>query len=225
MEIAIGIIVSAIAGYLVGCINPSYIIARLKGFDIRKLGSGNAGGSNAVITMGKTIGVFCCLFDIFKCFAVIVLMRDFFPDNPFAYAVTGVACILGHMFPFYMGFKGGKGLASFGGMMLAYDWKLFLLLFVIEVILVVVVNYICVAPITISIGYPIIYAVLSADIAGALIMGIATIAMLCKHIENIKRLKEGTELRFSYFWKKDKEAERARVTENAKKSGSKRVYF
>ena len=71
MSQIIGILVSALAGYLVGCLNPSYIIAKIKGFDIRKTGSRNAGGSNAVITMGKIIGALCIVFDIMKAFAII----------------------------------------------------------------------------------------------------------------------------------------------------------
>ena len=66
-----GYAISILGGYLVGTINPSYIIARIKGFDIRKSGSGNAGGSNAVITMGKMIGALCIVFDIMKAFTII----------------------------------------------------------------------------------------------------------------------------------------------------------
>ena len=101
-------------GYLMGSINPSYIIARLRGFDIREKGSQNAGASNALILFGKVIGIGCALFDIAKAAFAIWLCETLFPEFAYSYAVTGVACIVGHSFPFYMKFKGGKGLACLG---------------------------------------------------------------------------------------------------------------
>ncbi len=215
MSPVIAILISALAGYLVGCLNPSYIIARIKGFDIRKAGSRNAGGSNAVITMGKAIGVLCIFFDILKAFVIIGIMSSLFPDSVLIYAVTGTMCILGHMFPFYMSFKGGKGLACLGGMILAYDWKLFLLILFVEFILALIIDYICIVPITASIGWPVLYGILSSNYLGAIIMVLATIAMICKHFENLKRIKQGTELHFSYLWRK--EAEKERILKNVKK--------
>ena len=217
MQIAIGVIVSILAGYLVGCINPSYIIGKLKGFDIRKSGSRNAGGSNALITMGKLIGVLCMVFDILKAFAIIGITVALFPDVPYLYSITGVACILGHMFPFYMGFKGGKGLACLGGMILAFNWKVFVVMLLLELVLAIVIDYLCVVPITASIAYPAVYGVMTGNVVGALIIVVATVAMVLKHMENLKRIKQGTELHFSYLWSKNKESEKARILENVKK--------
>ena len=217
MKIVFAVIVSIIAGYLVGCINPSYIIARMKGFDIRKSGSRNAGGSNAVITMGKVVGAVCIVFDILKAFAIIGIMSALFPEISFIYSVTGVSCIIGHMFPFYMGFKGGKGLACLGGMILAFNWKVFLIMLFIELVLAIVIDYICVVPITASIAYPAVYGVMSGNVVGALIILVATAVMLLKHLENLKRIKQGTELHFSYLWSRNKETEKARIIENVRK--------
>ncbi|MBO7353558.1 MAG: glycerol-3-phosphate acyltransferase [Lachnospiraceae bacterium] len=217
MKIVFAVIVSIIAGYLVGCINPSYIIARMKGFDIRKSGSRNAGGSNAVITMGKVVGAVCIVFDILKAFAIIGIMSALFPEISFIYSVTGVSCIIGHMFPFYMGFKGGKGLACLGGMILAFNWKVFLIMLFIELVLAIVIDYICVVPITASIAYPAVYGVMSGNVVGALIILAATAVMLLKHLENLKRIKQGTELHFSYLWSRNKETEKARIIENVRK--------
>ena len=217
MNIVIAVVASIFAGYLVGCINPSYIIARMKGFDIRKSGSRNAGGSNAVITMGKVVGAVCIVFDILKAFAIIGIMSALFPEISFIYSVTGVSCIIGHMFPFYMGFKGGKGLACLGGMILAFNWKVFLIMLFIELVLAIVIDYICVVPITASIAYPAVYGVMSGNVVGALIILAATAVMLLKHLENLKRIKQGTELHFSYLWSRNKETEKARIIENVRK--------
>lgn len=200
----------ALGGYLVGTINPSYIIAKCKGFDIRKAGSGNAGGSNALITMGNKIGAFCMILDILKSYFVVVGVQYFFPQQQHAALLAGVMCIVGHMFPFYMGFKGGKGLACLGGLVFAYSAKLFVLMLAIAFVLVLLTDYICVAPITASIAFPIIYGLYEKDLYGGLILAIGTVVICYKHIENLKRISNGTEAHFSYLWKRDEETERVR---------------
>lgn len=216
------IILCILFGYLVGGINPSYIIGRLRGFDIRKKGSGNAGASNAVILMGKAIGIFSALFDIAKAAAVMLTAPLIFKSMPFAAEIAGVACLVGHVYPVFMKFRGGKGLACLGGMLIAIDWRMFLIALALEIVLVLVVDYICFVPITASILTPIVYAVFGADGLdlllfgaggrwGAAILAIATLVILSRHVENIGRIKNGTELHFSYLWRKDKDAEIARV--------------
>ena len=209
------IIICIILGYLIGSFNPSYFIAKFKGFDIRSAGSGNAGGSNALITMGKKVGAFCCIFDVLKAAFAVRLAIYLFPEVELGYSVAAVSCILGHMFPFYMGFKGGKGLACLGGSILGYSPKLFAVMLAIELLLAFIVNYICVVPITASVAFPVIYGVLENNAYGALVLAIATAAMLYKHMENLHRISQGTELRFSYIWHKDEE--KNRVSENITK--------
>lgn len=206
---------SLLIGYAVGTVNPSYIIGKLKGFDIRKAGSGNAGGSNALITMGKFIGVICMLFDIFKAYVVVRLLTGMFGETRAVYAVTSTACILGHMFPFYMKFRGGKGLACLGGSILAYSPRLFFIYLGVELVLALLLDYICVVPITASIAFPITYAIIESYVIGWLILLPVTVAMLFKHMENLKRISQGTELHFSYLWKKNEEKER--INENIRK--------
>lgn len=203
----------ALSGYLVGTINPSYFLAKRKGINIKKSGSGNAGASNALILLGKLTGVFCALFDIAKAAFVIWLMSRIFPKLAYVFAVTGVCCTLGHIFPFYMKFKGGKGLACLGGMILAFDWRVFLIMLSCAVVLALATNYICFVPITASIAFPIVYFFMRDDAIGALILCVVTVVIFFKHIENIKRIRKGSEMRISYLWNKDKELER--VTKNS----------
>lgn len=199
---------SALIGYLIGGINPSYVIAKIKGFDIRKHGSGNAGASNAVITMGKKIGLISALFDIFKAYAAVKLAVYLFAETALAGVVAGVSCILGHIFPFLMKFRGGKGLACLGGVVLAFHPMVFLLLLAAELILVLLIDYICVVPITASIAFPIIYNVMARDRIGALIYGLAAVVIVLKHVENLKRIRNGTEAHLSFLWRRKKEIER-----------------
>lgn len=218
------IVLVVLFGYAVGNINPAYIIGRLRGIDVRKKGSHNAGASNAVILMGKTIGIFSALFDILKATAVVWLSHYiFFKDVPYAAEIAGVSCILGHIWPAVMKFRGGKGLACLGGVILAFDWRLFLIMLASEIVLAVLVDYICIIPVTASVLFPLFCGFFGADGTGwlwrgagswwgALVLSVATFIILSRHIENFKRIRAGTEMHLSYLWKKDKAAEVARVT-------------
>ncbi len=207
----IGIIVGAVLGYVVGSINPSYLIAKAKGFDIKTRGSGNAGASNAVITMGKKIGILCAILDILKAYMVVFLTGLLFKNAPIAYVLAGVGCVMGHIFPIFMHFRGGKGLAALGGLILAYNPLVFLILLAVELVIVLVVDYICIVPITASVAFPIIYFSMEEGThawIGSLIYGAMAVVILYKHIENLKRIRNGTEAHFSFLWRRKKEIER-----------------
>ena len=218
------IIVTLLVSYLVGSINPSYIIGRLKGIDIRKQGSGNAGASNATVVLGKWVGIFSGVFDILKATGVMLLFPLIFGDIPYLAECAGVACIVGHIFPIFMHFKGGKGLACFGGLVLAIDPRLFGLILAAEILLLLLVDYICIVPITAVIIIPIVYGVFGADGLnwlwraaggwwGAAIISIASVVMLLRHMQNIKRIIKGKEMRFSYVWmnEEDRKKELIRI--------------
>lgn len=208
MKTVIGIILVALFGYLVGSFNLSYFLAKLKGYDIRQHGSGNAGASNVVIMMGKKMGLIVALVDIFKAFIVCTIAMKIFPDKIYVGALAGASVILGHIFPFYMNFKGGKGLASLGGTILALDPRMFVILLAIAIVLAVVINYICVVPMSISVVFATVYGYTRQSLTSFLILMGAAIVINLKHIENLKRIKEGTEARFSLLWDRKSEAER-----------------
>ena len=199
-------------GYLIGAINPSYIIAKLRGFDIREKGSKNAGASNALILFGKVLGIGCALFDIAKATFAIWLCGKLFPELTYSFAVTGVACILGHVFPFYMDFKGGKGLACLGGMILAFDCRVFLIMLAAEIIVAIVTDYICFVPLTASAVFPIVYGIMRQDARGALIIAVILPLMIYKHKENLKRIKQKTEMPFSFLWNKEKALNKTNIS-------------
>ena len=195
-------------GYFIGTINPSYIIARLRGFDIRERGSKNAGASNALINFGKAVGVACAIFDILKATGAVLLSEALTGGYAYALPITAVSCIIGHIFPFYMRFRGGKGLACLGGAILAFDIRVFLIMLGIAIVIALMTDYICFVPITASVAFPIVYGVMRSDLFGALILCAATAVMLIKHTENIRRILAGREMHLSYLWKKDEETER-----------------
>lgn len=204
-------LLSAVMGYLVGTVNPAFILAKLHGFDIREKGSRNAGASNALLLFGKARGALCAVFDIAKAAFIIWLTGHIFaPINTFA--VTAAACILGHIFPFYMRFKGGKGLACIAGTVLAYDIRVFGIMLAAELIIVLATKYICFIPITASIAFPAVYGIMDRDIWGAFLLILVAVVVFSKHLVNIKRIRVGREARISYLWSRDKET--ARLKEN-----------
>ena len=198
-------------GYFIGAINPAYLMGRLRGMDIRRGGSGNAGATNATLLMGKAVGFLCAAFDIAKAFLACKAAMHLFPGVDNACIVAGAGCILGHIFPVWMGFAGGKGLACLGGMLLAYNWRLLCLMLLGEFILLCFFNYICLVAITGSAAFTAIYWFQSGDLWGTLLLAAVAVVIFCKHISNLRRIADGSELKIRYLW--DKEGETRRVQE------------
>lgn len=204
------LLLCALIGYGLGMINPSFLLAKIRGFDIRERGSGNAGASNALLLMGKVWGVLCAVLDIGKAVLAVWLTGVLFAGEPLAYPIAATACILGHIFPPYMRFRGGKGLACLGGIILGYDWRVFLVLLTLAIILAVVGRYICFVPMAFSVLFPVVYGVLTKSLWGALILLVVAPVIFWKHRENIKRIRAGREVRVSYLWNKKAETKRLR---------------
>lgn len=209
-------VLCVLLAYLIGAINPAYLIGKLNGEDIREHGSKNAGASNVVINYGKLAGFITAVFDIFKAAIAVHICMRLFPILPFAREIAGVSVVLGHIFPWHLHFKGGKGLACLGGVILGNSVKVFLLLLLLAIVIALVTNYICIVPITMSIGYPILYAVLTGSMIGAAIYLVMPVVICWKHRENVQRIKNGTEARFSYLWNKEKEMERLQHNKEGK---------
>lgn len=202
------IILCVLIGYLIGSLNPSYIIAKINGFDIRKRGSQNAGASNAVILFGKSIGITCAILDILKPCIAMLITGLICNNYKYRFALTCCACIIGHVLPFYMHFKGGKGLACLGGTILLFDYRVFLIMLVIELAIALITNYICMVPITASVAFPIIYFIMTKDAVSTAILAVTCILILYKHIINIKRIFSGDEMHFSFLWNRKREIEK-----------------
>ena len=201
----IPVLVSALGGYLIGNFNLAYIVAKAKGFDIRSKGSNNPGASNAAITMGWKMGVTVALADILKAALAVILFRAIF-DSGFAGMWAGVAAVMGHMYPFWMKFKGGKGFASFAGMALGMDWRYFAIIGAAVILVTLLSDYIVVGTLTAVISFPISWGIINHTFWALLIAGVSTIIIL-KHIPNYVKIANGTEFKVSavLFKKKGKE--------------------
>ena len=196
------------AGYFIGCMNPAFIIGRIKGYDVRSSGSKNAGASNTVIMAGKLAGVLVALLDIFKAALSWRLCQALFPQFALAGILGGVACILGHMFPVFLHFCGGKGLACIGGVVLAYDPATFLIMLAITCVIGFATNYIAIATVSIAAIWPVYYGVTTGFWAGAAVLAVPFVPILLRHMTNFRRIRAGEELRLNFLWKKDSELER-----------------
>ena len=183
--------------YAIGSVSMAHFLSGRKGFDIREKGSGNMGASNAMITMGWGAGVITALFDMAKA-ALCVFAADRLLGEtlPCVGAVAGVAAIIGHIFPFYLQFKGGKGLACFLGTTLALDWRVFLGALVIVAAITLITDYIAIGTLTAAIAVPIALSTLHRNVLLGVIVFIGPVIMFIKHRDNFKRIKEGTEIGF-----------------------------
>lgn len=195
-------------GYAIGNINPAYVLGLRKGYDIRKKGSGNAGATNLMLLEGKKAGAFVMTFDISKAAVSVGLSRSLFPKLRSAGELAGAGCIFGHMYPALMNFRGGKGLACLGGVILAFGVHDFLLTLFLESVLLMATRYLCLVPITASVFYPVYHGIMSGNWEGAAILGTVALPIFKKHRENLERIKEGKELKVDFLWDKDNELER-----------------
>jgi glycerol-3-phosphate acyltransferase PlsY len=172
----------------------SFYLSKLHGVDIRSHGSKNLGASNTMILMGWKAGILVALHDILKAALAVILSQMLFPDIPFIGAVAGVASVFGHIFPFYLKFKGGKGFASYIGMTLALNWKFALILIMIVALITLITDYIVIGTFTTIASVPLYMGFSNQSYVLSLILLIGTAIILYKHRENIVKLKNGTEI-------------------------------
>lgn len=187
-------ILIALCAYILGSSSMSFYIGKLKGVKIQEAGSKNLGASNTMILLGWKYGILVGIHDIAKSALAVILAVYFFPNLPYVGVIAGVASVLGHIFPFYLKFKGGKGFASYLGMTFALNWKLALVICVIIVIATLITDYIVIGTtLTITI-VPIFFGIVTKGWAVPLILLIATFVIIYKHRMNYVHIFKGTEI-------------------------------
>lgn len=203
-------IIAAVIGYILGCLQTAFLIGKfILGKDIRDLGNGNAGASNATVSFGRKFGIMTAVVDILKGVAAIVIVRMIFNELETEVLwnllyVTGFFAILGHNFPFYMQFKGGKGTATAIGMLFGMDIRLGAVALLTMVIVVLITDYITIGTISLMIvmlGYTFIFQYHLLNITLVIIL---TVMSLYKHRENLIDIKngQGKSVRKALFKKK-----------------------
>ena len=179
-------------GYLLGTCNLALLLARLKHVDL-SAGSGNPGASNAMILMGWKAGILVGLHDIGKAALAVALARWLFPTLPYAGGLAGAACILGHMFPFYRRFRGGKGFATYIGVIVILNWRYALILGAAIIALVLITDYIVAGTMATVVSFPIYQLATGHYVVGILLVMVSLI-IIYKHRQNLVRIFNGTEI-------------------------------
>ncbi len=198
----------ALIGYFIGSLNGGIVLSKIIfKDDIREHGSGNAGATNMLRTHGTVFGVVTFLFDFFKTF-VSVFAGALIMNILGAY-IAGFFCVMGHIFPIYYGFKGGKGVAAAGAMIAFTDIRVFVILVIIFLIVVVGTKYVSLGSVIVAAVYPLLLSKFvtasetstSFHYIGVLFSFVIGITVIVKHRENIKRIYNHTESKFTF--KKD----------------------
>ena len=186
-----------VIGYFIGCIQSAFIVGKFMHVDLRKHGSGNLGSTNALRVLGKKAGLITFISDIMKSVISYIICRLIFGGEigVIAGMYGCVGAVLGHNFPFYLKFKGGKGIAVMIGMMLCLstlDYRVTLISFAIGII-GLFTKYVSVGSMAFSVAIPISLYILNFDTEHIVICTILAILAVYKHKENIKRLIAGNE--------------------------------
>lgn len=205
-------VIMAIIAYCIGSINFSVIISKkVAGFDIREKGSGNAGSTNVLRTVGKKAAVITLICDILKGVVAIllallagVIIKDL--DKALLVQLAGVFVIIGHTFPIFFKFKGGKGIATSLGVLLMINWQIGLICLVFALILMALTRIVSVGSIMAAILFPVLvlfinqnYIVAESSNWSYLIFSvIIALLVLFNHRANLKRIVNGTENKLSF---------------------------
>lgn len=196
-------------GYALGCIQTAYIIGRITArIDIREHGSGNAGTSNVIRVIGRSAGVIVFLIDVLKAVAAYTVASLLFGGGgtfisgasvlPGLYAGLGV--VLGHNFPFFLKFKGGKGIAATLGLMLSLDIRTALMVYAVGALILALTRYISLASLVMTLLFAVLLGLFSFGAEAVTIAALLAVMAWVLHRENIKRLLAGTERKFT--WKR-----------------------
>jgi glycerol-3-phosphate acyltransferase PlsY len=199
-------LLAVILGYFFGSFQTAYILGRtVKGVDIRETGSKNAGTSNMVQTFGWKLGILTFLGDILKVIIPLFIAKYYFRTDNLFNLLLGIGGILGHNFPFYMGFKGGKGTATTLGMLLVFDYRICLVVSLILVILMFITDYIALASLIAIALIPVVIYFYMRGLNLILISTAIPALSVYMHRGNISNLLAKKEPRISSVFEKKKD--------------------
>jgi acyl phosphate:glycerol-3-phosphate acyltransferase len=188
------LLAASVIGYLLGSIPFGVLLTRLAGYgDIRQIGSGNIGATNVLRTGSKAAAALTLLLDLVKGWAAVVIGEAWGADA--ALAAAGFV-IIGHMFPVWLGFRGGKGVATALGVLIALAWPLALGTALVWLATALLLHYSSLAALVAAVAAAILAPFVADGATAAVIAGIALLIIL-RHHDNIRRLIAGTENRIS----------------------------
>lgn len=193
----IAFIALLILSYLLGCFNTSILYSKANyKKDIRSEGSGNAGATNMLRSFGKKSAVITLLGDLLKAVVAIGIAWWCFANNEHLQvikALMGLFCILGHCFPVFFKFKGGKGIATGAGCILMMDWRVFLVAIGLFALVVLVTRYVSLGSIAGALTYPVGILIVGFDVKAVIVAALSAALTIWMHRKNIEGLCRGTE--------------------------------
>lgn len=188
-------LIASVIGYMFGCFQTAYIIGKLKqNVDIRLIGSDNAGASNVTRMFGWKYGIITAIVDILKGTAAVILVGKIFPGHPSLLFTAGAFVVVGHIFPVFLGFRGGKGTASLIGISLAIDIKIAIIIVLALVIITIVTDYIALGSLAMYTLFPLLALFYKYQISCIVILSLLCLIGYYKHMINIKRMFAGEEV-------------------------------
>jgi glycerol-3-phosphate acyltransferase PlsY len=191
----IAILAVVAIGYLLGAIPFGLVLTRLAGLgDIRQIGSGNIGATNVLRTGSKTLAVLTLVFDVLKGSAAALIGGAWSEEAALA---GGAAVVIGHMFPIWLGFSGGKGLATALGVVIVLAWKVALLAALVWLATAAISRYSSLAAL-VAVVAGAVFATALVDPMHAWLIALIALLIILRHHENIRRLLAGTESRISF---------------------------
>lgn len=203
------IIASLVIGYLFGCMCTAYIVGKAyKNLDVRDYGSGNAGTTNAIRVLGWKAGIITFIGDFLKAIIAVNLAKFVLDGDPKIIAVyAAIGVILGHDWPVFLGFRGGKGIAATIGVLMALNYQIGLICAVLMICVIYLTRYVSLAAILTSLLAPILFMLLDYSISNMIFAVTLTVVNIFQHRSNIGRLLRGEESKIGkrVEIKKDKE--------------------
>ncbi|NOZ08492.1 MAG: glycerol-3-phosphate acyltransferase [FCB group bacterium] len=187
-------ITALLAGYLLGCFQTSYFIGKfIHRIDIREHGTTNAGASNVTMVLGMKWGILTFGMDFFKAAFAVVLIRNLVDGPEILPFLAGCGAVVGHIFPVFLGFRGGKGVASLLGAFLLFDWRIGLILAISMMIFSLVSDYIAVGSVTLYAALPgLLYYFHYSRLIIVISVALSLIGFF-KHLPNILKIRRGEE--------------------------------
>ncbi|KOY81640.1 glycerol-3-phosphate 1-O-acyltransferase PlsY [Lysinibacillus macroides] len=187
-----------LCAYLIGSIPSGLWIGKLfYHTDIREHGSGNLGATNTFRILGKKAGIVVTVMDVLKGTAAVLLVSlPVFADSPIHPLVLGLVAVIGHMFPIFANFRGGKAVATSAGVLLGYSWPLFVLLFITFIVTLKITKIVSLTSMIaalVALIYAIVYYFVTGDFALGILVAFLFTFIIYRHRANIGRIKNGTE--------------------------------
>ena len=195
------VFLSLILGYAMGCLNPAAWIGKKNHIDLKQAGTGNLGATNTTMVLGRKAGAFVLVFDVAKSFLAARLARWLLPQLAVSGMLASIGVILGHCFPITMHFSGGKGLAAFGGMMLAYNPVVFVIVVLSGIGIMVLLDIGVAAPLLGTVMFPALTFLFSHDVPSTVCAVIASVIILYTHLDNVNKTRAHSDVKVKNYFR------------------------